>query len=288
MSKNSTFIFVHVPKTGGTTFHHSYVPAAFSESERFVVSGTWPRNADDITQLIGLAPEEKRRLKLIAGHNTFGLGDHFENAKYMALFRNPYQQVLSFYLHSLHHEPEMEISKYMRSNGITLKQYVEQNLPVKFYRIQLTVWNAHFDAIKGNRRPQDLQTIEDYAGILDQIEVLGLTEKFDFFLFLIHVRFGFPLVLYNSRLIRPERASYKLSDREIAVIKHYNQIDLKLYELATQRFSEEVKAIWSDEIENSWMAYKMALAEYRQQTGGDVTIARKIASAFRYSIERRA
>ncbi len=113
MPLNTTFIFVHISKTAGTTFNYSYLAAAFPDTERFVVSGTQPQNREDIARLIALRPAQKRRLRVIAGHNTRGLGEHFENAKYLTLFRHPYQQVLSFYLHSLHHDPDHEVSKYM-------------------------------------------------------------------------------------------------------------------------------------------------------------------------------
>ncbi len=125
-----------------------------------------------------------------------------------------------------------------------------------------------------------MQTLDDYIGVLDEIDALGLTEEFDLFLFMMHVRFGFPLVLYNNRLVRPARQGYTLSEREIDVIREYNQIDLGLYELAKRRFTDEADAIWSDEIEHYWTTYKAYLTKFRLESGGDVNKAQKLDWTF--------
>lgn len=273
----TTFIFVHIPKTAGTTFHSSYLPFAYPEKERFVIRGTWPRNKEDKEKLIKMPDEEKRRIKIIAGHNTFGLAEHFPGAKYITLFRDPVQLVLSFFIHALNHDPEHEIAKYIKKNNVTLEQFVEQDLPAKFYEgMNFTVQNAHFRALGGDQHSSERMTPEDYDNILDQVDVLGLTEEFDQFLFCMYVRFGFPLIVFNNRLVQAERKEYQLSDREIECITRHNCIDMKLVEHARKRYNEEIKSVLKDHIVDLWNEYRILLNHFQKSTEGDINQAKVV------------
>lgn len=68
-----TYIFMHIAKTGGTTFNLSYLPAAFNPDEVFVLRGFRAFNIEDREWLSHLPEWQKRRFKMIAGHNTASL-----------------------------------------------------------------------------------------------------------------------------------------------------------------------------------------------------------------------
>lgn len=283
----SLYIFVHIPKTAGTTFHQSYLPAAFSESERFVVNGTGPKNRADREYLIGLPDIDKQRLKVIAGHNTFGLAEHFPGAKYLTVLRDPVQQALSRYLHERDHNREEPIGRYMAARGTTLEEFVEQDLLARFYPGMASVATTHnpqCEALRGQREPGELRGPDDYRALLDRIEAVGCTEEFELFLFGLHVRQGFPLVLFNNRLVQKNRADYPLSPHEVELIRRYNRHDVMLHALARQRFHEQVRARLEPDQLALFEEYRTALAQFRALTKSDIFAGRVIESPCKGSV----
>src|SRR5262245_16347297 len=85
-----TYIFTHVRKTGGTTFHTSYLPNVFGKDELFVVSGGIERHQLELDSLKTLPAAEKSRLRVIAGHSTSQLRPYYPEARFMTLVREPH------------------------------------------------------------------------------------------------------------------------------------------------------------------------------------------------------
>jgi len=121
------YIFVHIPKTGGTTFNFAYLPFAFPKSETFILSGNSDESQNDINKLINFSKSDKEKIKIIAGHNTFGLHTFFPKSKYISIFRNPIDQATSSYLHQKYHKPGSNDAKYININNISLTDYIKPN-----------------------------------------------------------------------------------------------------------------------------------------------------------------
>jgi len=98
------YIFEHLGKTGGSTFHSSYLRAAFGSDEFHLIPGEVHHNGLDIQRLTRLPDGELRQLKIIAGHNASKLKVRFPQAKFLSLVRNPVDRLVSSYLHTLYHK----------------------------------------------------------------------------------------------------------------------------------------------------------------------------------------
>jgi hypothetical protein len=275
--KEPVYIFVHVPKTGGTTFHSSYLPAAFTEDQRFVVNGTRDHNARDIERVIRLPEPAKRRLRIIAGHNTFGLARYFDRAEYMTVLRSPVSLTLSAYMHARYHVPESEGAQYMRQRCRTLEDFVQNPPPAHLFGFGVTNHDNQVRSLSGCDLGRD-EILPERAlqSILDKIAFVGITERLDLFLFSLHIRAGFPLVLYNNRLVRKEKAGFRVSEQQRRLIEAFNPNDVKLYELARERFERETREMWSTVIEAKWIAFRALLRHFRHTTRQDVNRARKV------------
>ncbi len=285
-SEKVTYVFVHIPKTGGTTFQFSYLPAVFPKDERFQISGIFPQNDLDRESLLALPKAEKARLSVISGLNTLGLHEHFDNVKYISIARDPVEIAVSLYLNARYHDspsygdPDKSVPQYMREEEITLERFIREDVVVKIYGDNsLTVRNPALKSLTcGQYRDEDLQSESFLKSVVDRIDYFGITEDLDLFLFSLHVRLGLPLVLYNNRLTRSqeEYALLSVSGAERRLIEEVNQSDARLYRLVKERFDKKIREIWSEEVQMKWVAYKALLDDHRTQSGGDINKIRTI------------
>lgn len=291
-----TYIFDHIFKTAGTTFHSAYLPAAFRSEERFVVRGYLTANAEDLKSLAELAPEEKQKLKMIAGHHTGWLRPSFPHAKYFTLIRNPIDRAISAYLHAKYfQDADSLIGKHMREKNIGLSDFVAENFFSKIVEKHIRDQGisvpgmmendmfarkyANFVSLH-NRQAETLLgpvassvELSDSDSIREVIRsrflVIGYSEKFELFLFFLHRSEGFPLVLFNNFLVRKERENFRPSIGDIDTIKKLNVVDCRLYEIVKADFGRRIAEIWDDECDRLFMSYLAALEEFRTRTGGD-------------------
>jgi hypothetical protein len=105
--------------------------------------------------------------------------------------------------------------------------------------------------------------------IQSRYHLIGYTEAFELFIFYLHVTENFPLVLFNKRLVRKERAAFQPTDKDMEVIDYFNRMDRCLYRCARLEFDRKVAEIWTDETEQLYRNYSEALESYRSETQGD-------------------
>ena len=80
------------------------------------------------------------------------------------------------------------------------------------------------------------------ANLRDNIEVVGLTGRFDETLLLLKKAFGWGNVFYaRQNVVRKRPHRDQLSADTLAVIHKYNQLDMELYQFATTLFEEQVR-----------------------------------------------
>lgn len=84
--------FLHIPKTGGTSFTH-LIDSYYNNAE-ILPYQTWP-------QLLPHWPFDISKIKLVRGHFEYGIHRIFgrENMRYFTILRDPVKRVLSSYRH---------------------------------------------------------------------------------------------------------------------------------------------------------------------------------------------
>ncbi len=163
-----TYIFDHIFKSGGTTFHSSYLPAAFPPGESIVLRGFAEENREDLERLARLPDEEKSRIQIIAGHNAGRLRPHFPHARFITLVRDPVQRAISAYLHAKYHGDAYAIAgAEIREKQIGLGEFVEQDLFAARYAEFVSVHDWQAKVLLG---PEDAgATLTDAAGLASRI-----------------------------------------------------------------------------------------------------------------------
>lgn len=87
-----TLIFVHIPKTAGTSFY-DLIERNYDKNKRFVFNTNKGKNP--IPKL--LRRQEKNCPEIVYGHGTFGLHEIFPNSEYLTFIRNPVSHTISNY-----------------------------------------------------------------------------------------------------------------------------------------------------------------------------------------------
>lgn len=263
----TTFVFDHIYKTAGTTFNLSYLPAAFEPQELFVVRGMLEPNREDLNRLRALNEEESRRLRMIAGHNTGQLRSAFRHAKYLTLVREPTARAISGYLHALYHTGAFEfIGRELQENNIGFSQFIEQDLFARRYAdfVSLHDWQAKVLIGAENLSTMRLNREAVIEAVRSRFHLVGYTEAFEKFLFFLHVTEGFPLVLFQNRLVRPAQQSFRTTETDLARIELYSRLDRFVYDCVREEFDARISAIWTSSLAEKYEEYIHALNEFRK------------------------
>jgi hypothetical protein len=259
------YIFHHVFKTGGTSFNLSYLPAAFLPDETFVLRGSREPNQEDLQRVLAFSSEQRKRLKLIAGHNAGLLRCSYPDARFISLVRDPIARSISAYLHCKHHPESWEITgRRIQEEKMSLARFVEANWFDKTHNYQSRlllgpefVWN------------KSTSDADITSAIRSRFHLVGYTETLELFLFYLHITEDFPLVLFNKRLVRKESSSFRPNAEDMKVMEQYNRFDREFYRCARNEFDQRAAQVWTKETEELYGQYSTALEDYRRTTQGD-------------------
>lgn len=254
-------VFAHVPKTGGTTFRRSYLTAALPREERWILSGAGENEADR-RRFLAMPESKRRRYRIVAGHHAGTLRPYLPQARFLTVVREPVARTISEYLHAMHHPGAAAIWATARREGLALGAYVER------YDRQ----NVQSRMLLGD----SCDTLDDHAlgrYLDDHYALVGYTEAFDEFVFLLHLTEGLPLCFYRNRLVRPERATFTPSPEDLELVTRATAVDARLYRVARKRFDARLAAL-APETRRKLERWKAALHEFRQRTDLDVEAER--------------
>ncbi|MEX2301078.1 MAG: hypothetical protein WD733_09090 [Bryobacterales bacterium] len=269
--RREIYIFDHIFKTGGTTFDQSYLRAGFRAEEYVILRGSPRENAEDQHRLQSLAEAEKRKLRVVAGHNSGTLRDTFPEAKLLTLVRDPAARAISGYLHArFHPDSRAIIGQHMDERGTSLQEFVEADLFASRYEPFVSVQDWQAKTLLGEAYGvADLAREESVAeAIQRRFWLVGYTEALELFVFYLHRTEGFPLVLFNNRLVRGDQRLVP-TPQDLATIRRFNLADEAVYRAARKEFDRRVAAIWNDEVEQDYRWYMNRLSSFRRVSGGD-------------------
>jgi hypothetical protein len=259
-------IFEHVPKTGGATFHRSYLPWAFPPEEVFAVHAETVRDVEARReQFRKMTHRERSRLRVASGHQMEFIREIEPQATFFSIARDPVQRMISSYIFSLYHV-DMQPWRNQIKNLPNLAEYAtyDPNL-----QSAILLGSIDLADIGSRNRYNSLTDAEIEQRIGSRYAIVGVTEEYNRLMFYLHRRLGVPLCLFNKQLVGQERSSLPIDPPDIETIRHHNIMDVRLYEIVCRMFESKFGAVMTPVDWEIFDLYERCLHVFRTVSHND-------------------
>ncbi len=225
------FLFVHIPKTAGTSFA-LILAKRFKGLRKLQFYSPKARKKYPL-----LSPEEKNTYDLSYGHIPFMGNQGLERGiEYFTFLRNPRERLLSQYKH-IKGDGNHIIKKQINVDEYSLKDFLKTGIVRNFDNLmtRYLCGNLTKNYLEINKEDLEL-AIKNFD---ENFNIFGLTEKFDESLVLLSDYMNWPPLLY----VRENKSSYKIKAEELDeetenLIKDCNQFDDILFKHAKAKFDK--------------------------------------------------
>jgi len=241
-SQRPTAVFIHVPKTGGSTVN-GIINRQYARDE---IVGVGFNHLASQERFLAMDDDQKRRIGCLRGHVAYGIQDHLPGpCRLITILRDPVGRFLSEYKHLVgrgskivHYPPEAIAS-------------VEAHLE---YRAQLNSLNLQTAQISGHLTSgivdgSPLEPLPD--GALDQalanletFDIPGVLDRFDECLLLMRMMLGWekPIVSIRRNAAATRGQKLVVSEDTRARIADLTAMDMTLYKRAQELIAERIEA----------------------------------------------
>lgn len=240
--QGSCLIFLHIPKTAGSTFHMILNARYKKKAIRNVFGSRY--SEPEIKAFIEESAGDKQAIKLLKGHMPFGLHTYLpQRAKYISILRDPVERVISQYYY-IKKNVNNPLHEQVEQGGMSLTEFVESGISIGMNNGQCRFINGDIDEYGFNDCDDVLlQKVKQH--LVEHFIWIGLTERFDESVLLLSKILNWPSPPYYIRenVSKIRKTTNEISDASIDTIKHYNRLDIALYEYANQWLNEEIAKI---------------------------------------------
>jgi hypothetical protein len=227
---DSQLIFIHLPKTGGTTVR-SIIERQYPTHQLYkIYNGA--SSFSTMEDFASLTEEDNCAIKVYMGHVSFSLQERIPgNPRCFTLVRDPVYRVLSYYHHV------MTLHERFKDNKISLIKFLNRG--------DKEIDNLQVRKISGVDVPVGRCTEEMLWTAIENIErcfcVVGTTDRFDESICLLADLMGWETPLYVKENVSKQRPSIDyFSQMEINQIKQRNQLDTMLYSYVSRRLNKQI------------------------------------------------
>lgn len=229
-SDTEVVIFLHVPKTAGTTLNR-LIEWEYDLFEMYSIDPVFFRWS--AAHLRKLSKGRLNKIRVVKGHMLFGLHEILpQPAIYITVLRDPVERVLSAFYFIRSYRLHPLYWKFKREKW-TLEDFVTR-LPRE---------NVQCKMVAGAwEEPCTTEMFEEAKRNLDKhFSVVGLAERFEETLALMKLRFGWKLKSYSSFNVTRSRPKKRdLPQATLDLISEKNMFDVMFYDYAARLFQDAV------------------------------------------------
>ena len=260
-SEDSLVIFMHVPKTAGTSLRH-IVQSQFQPNnvfEFYNLKTQPPKVRKGIEKYQNLSEAQKKTIKFISGHVGFGLHEFLSKpCTYITVLRDPVERVISYYYFLLRNQNPIVENK-------TLTEFVQTfsgvHNSMTCYLSGLTLQAQLQDSNLDLKSQQfDLETLEKAkANLENHFKVVGFVDHFDETCILLKKILGWniPSFYIKKNIAKNTNITKDISIETMSLIHEFNQLDISLYNYAREKFAELIAQqdiAFKDDLDNFKLA----------------------------------
>jgi Galactose-3-O-sulfotransferase len=223
-------IFLHIPKTAGTTLNRiiewQYNPVSIFTVDPHRIRAT-------VARFKKVSEQRRRRFRVVRGHLLYGIHEFLpQGATYITMLREPVARVLSTYAFILR-RPLHPLHRKLKAGRLGVEDLIQmtphrQNLQCRF------ISGIGFGP---NCDERVLEVAKE--NLAREFRVVGLCERFQESLCLMIAAFGWKVPFYTNRKVTKSRPS--IEPNGIDMIREYNRFDLDLYDFARRLFEENLR-----------------------------------------------
>jgi hypothetical protein len=223
-------IFLHIPKTAGTTLNRiiewQYNPVSIYTVDPHRIRAT-------VARFKTFPEQRRRRFRVVRGHLLYGIHEFLpQGATYITMLRDPVARVLSSYAFILR-RPLHPLHRKLKAG----RRGVEDLIRMTPHRQNL---QCRFISGVGVGPDCDERVLElAKENLTRAFQIVGLCERFPESLCLMIKAFGWKVPFYTNRKVTKSRPSTE--PKGIDMIREFNRFDLELYEFARKSFEENIR-----------------------------------------------
>jgi len=229
-----TLIFLHIPRTGGSTLRWILRRQFQADETLAVVKGY-----DPWAEIAALPQPRRMQIKYVRGHVSYGIHQYFTHpAAYITFMRDPVDHIISHHYYVLR-LPTHYLHQAVVSDTMSLKDYVTSGLSNELTNDQ----TRRISGLLTTKELTEQSLALAKANIETHFAFVGLMERYDESLVLARRLFGWHNVYYvRKNVTKARRSKQDVRQDVLDTIARRNQLDIELYQFVQQRFNETIEA----------------------------------------------